>query len=88
MSTVYGIDEDFTEESPEQVAMDYFSYNGGDLVQVSEGESYIPTCEDEIELMESEDWDYLVKDIKPFMIYGYDHENDSVYEINIAKVKS
>jgi len=84
--TVYGTDENFT-ECPEQAAMDHLTYHGGDMVQVNEGQSYIPTCEDEIELMIGEDWTFLVKDIKPYKIYGYDEKNDSVYEINKEQMK-
>ena len=87
MKKVYGIDETYYDESPEQVALDYFNYEGGTMVQVKEADSYMPTCEDEIAVMESEEWDYLVRNMKPFMIYGYDEKNNSVFEINTEQVR-
>lgn len=88
---VYSTDEvyDFEVECPEQVAANYFSYEGsiqGDIIQVYVGESYQPTNQEEIDGMTGEGWTYLVKNIKPYKIFGYDESSDSVYEIDISQI--
>jgi len=91
MTKVYGVNQyNYSEEEPEDVALEFFEGNdscGETMVQVEVGEKYIPTCEDEISLMIGEDWTFLVKNIKPYKIYGYDEKNNDVYEIDISKVR-
>lgn len=89
--SVYGTNEfNFSDADPKEVALDFFEYQGcvqGDIVQVNEGEKYTPADADELEWMEAASHEYLVKNIKPYKIYGYDEKNDSVYEIDMSQVK-
>ena len=91
MSTVYGIGQfNYSEDEPEDIALEFFQSGdtyGSNIIQVQEGEKYIPTNQDEIDGMIGEDWTFLVKNIKPYKIYGYDEKSDSVYEIDISQVK-
>ena len=91
MNRVYGTNEfNFSDAEPEEVALDFFEYQGcaqGDIVQVNEGEKYTPEEGEELEWMEAESHEYLVKNIKPYMVYGYDEKNDLVYEIDMSQVK-
>lgn len=80
----YSTQEDGTfEEDPEQVALDYFNFDGydGEVTQVYIGESYKPTNQDEIDWMKSEDYKFLIKNTKPYAKYKYDLKNDSVDEV-------
>ena len=80
----YSISEDgIFEEDPEQVALDYFNYNGyeGEVIQVYIGESYIPTNQDELDWMEGEGFKCLIKNVEPYAKYKYDLENDNAIEV-------
>lgn len=75
------------EEDPEQVALDYFNYDGhdGEIIQVFEGESYKPTIQDEIEWAEMEGFTFLVKNVKPYAKYKYNLKDDSVKQLQASE---
>lgn len=71
------------EECPEQVALDYFNYDGhdGEVIQVYSGTSYKPTIQDEIDWMEAEGFEFLVENVKPYAKYKYIKKDDSIEEV-------
>ena len=80
----YSTSEDgIFEEDPEQVALDYFNYDGynGEIIQVYIGESYNPETQDEIDRAEMEGFTFLVRNVKPYAKYKYNLKNDSVVEL-------
>ena len=81
----YAVNEDgFYDDDPDQVALDYFNFDGydGEVVQVYEGVSYTPTNQDEIDWMNSEGFKYLVDKVKPYKKYKYDLKNNTVEEVD------
>jgi hypothetical protein len=83
---VYGVGEycdSYNDDDPEQVALDYFNVGSDDAeeIEIYEGESYMPTNQDEIDFLELEELGFMVKNVRLFAIYRYDKKNDCVIEV-------
>ena len=74
--------EVFYDDDPAQVAQDYFQYEMSmdQEITIWEGTPYIPDNQDEIDFM-GDEYQWLVKDIKPFQKYRYDENKDEVIEV-------
>lgn len=85
MEHYYSVAEDGEfEECPVQVALDFFNYDGydGQIIQIYIGEAYKPTNQDEIDWMESEGYQFCMKNVEPYAKYKYHEKNDSVEILN------